>query len=392
MTTLLKFLVVSDIHAFGRKEKSTNSVLDYSPSANPPPNPLRDLIKLAQTGVLKADVLICAGDISNQADASGLVAAWKDLQELAKALGNAALVATNGNHDLDSRFLENEKDPDPKGALLGLDPPFPFADSVLSNHYWARNFALVPQSSDVMMAVLNTSAFHGGKQSEIDHGRVSRRTITELCRALEDAKGYKAHVLVCHHHPLPLDGWAGGDDMEYIRNGHDLLTGLLKATSTSWLVVHGHRHLPRLVHGASDNNDVPFVFGVGSLGARMTGVANQFHVVTLHAPPENDHASITGVVETWFWSDSIGWTFNSTASGLPAECGFGYRGQVKGLVSKIIQMCATKTYVTWQEVVDLHPGVRFLMPDSLNILESELGKSSISILRDRNGRIVQVGK
>ena len=393
MTPLIKFLVVSDIHAFGKKEKSHGSLLDYSPQTNPPPNPLRDLIDLAQKTGLRADVLICAGDISNQADASGLAAAWRDLQELARALGNAKLIATNGNHDLDSRYLENEKDPDPKGALLGLEPPFPFTDPNLNNQYWARNFALVPQSDDVLMVVLNTSAYHGGKQCEIDHGRVSKRTITELCSALKDTKGYKAHILVCHHHPLPLQGWAGGDDMEYIRNGHDLLSGLLNSTSTSWLVIHGHRHTPRLVHGASHNNDFPFVFGVGSLGARITGVSNQFHIVTLHSPPNtDDHASISGVVETWYWSDTTGWACNSSPVGLPAECGFGYTGRVKGLVTKVADMCASEPFVTWDEVVAQYPGVRYLMPDSLQKLETELEKSGIRVLRDRNGRVVQIGK
>lgn len=392
MTRLIRLLVVSDIHAFGAKENSDGSLLDYSPSAYPSPNPLRDLIRQAQTAGLQADVLICAGDISNRADSAGLKEAWKDLQELAKTLGNAQLIATNGNHDLDSRFLANDKDPDPKGALLALEPPFPFADLALNNQYWARNFALVPQPSGVMIAVLNTSAYHGGQQSEINHGRVSKRTITELCHALEQAKDYKAHVLVCHHHPLPLNGWAGGTDMEYIRNGQELLDGILKATSTSWLVVHGHRHTPRLVHGASDNNDVPFVFGAGSLGARITGVANQFHVVTLHVPPENDHASISGVVETWFWSDSTGWKFNSGSSRLPAECGFGYRGQVKRLVSKIAEICDVKTFVTWKEVQELQPGVRFLMPDSLQEFEDELECAGLAVMRDRHGRIAQVGK
>jgi 3',5'-cyclic AMP phosphodiesterase CpdA len=392
MTQIIKFLIVSDIHAFGAKENSSGSVLDYSPAVSSSPNPLRDLIRQVQSTGMKADVLICAGDISNRADAAGLREAWKDLQELAKALGNAELIATNGNHDLDSRFLSNEIDPDPKGTLLSLDPPFPFSDKTLNNQYWARNFALVPHPSGVMMAVLNTCAYHGGLQSEINHGRVSKRTITELCEALEVTKGYKAHVLVCHHHPLPLNGWAGAADMEYIRNGQELLDGILKATSTSWLVVHGHRHTPRLVHGASDNNDVPFVFGAGSLGARLTGVANQFHMITLHVPPENDHASISGVVETWFWSDSTGWKLNTGTSRLPAECGFGYRGQVKRLVAKISEICNLRTYLTWNEVQELHPGVRFLMPDSLREFENELEVAGLAVMRDRQGRIAQVGK
>jgi len=392
MTKLIRIGVISDMHAFGTKENSSGSVLDYTLATSNAPNPLRDLIKMSKSTGLKTDLLVCAGDIANRADALGLIHAWKDLQELAKELGGAKLIPTNGNHDLDSRFLGNAIDPDPKGVLLALDPPFPFDNLEISNQYWARNFAVLKLESGVTVAVLNTSAYHGGKQEEIDHGRVSKRTITELCKALEDTKDSTAHILVCHHHPLPLKGWNGSADMEYIRNGQELLDGILAATSTSWLVIHGHRHLPRLVHGASHNNDVPFVFGAGSLGARITGVANQFHIVTLHVPPENDHASISGVVETWFWSDSTGWGVSHGALGLPIECGFGYRGQVKRLAKKVADSCEPIRFMNWSEVQEAHPAVSYLLPDSFNEFESELDSRGIKVMRDKNGRIIQIGK
>jgi 3',5'-cyclic AMP phosphodiesterase CpdA len=393
MADLIKIAVVSDIHAFGRSANSHGSLLDYTGATSiPPPNPLRDLIETARATKLKADVLVCAGDISNRADPAGLQHAWSDLHKLAEALGNAELIATNGNHDLDSRFLMDDPDPDPKGALLRLEPAFPFVNPILSNQYWARNFAIVNHNSGVVFAVLNTSAYHGGKQEEIEHGRVSKRTIEELAAALENTMDARAHVLVCHHHPLPLRGWDKRADREFIQNGQELLNGILKATGTSWLVVHGHRHLPELVHGASTNNDVPFVFGAGSLGARMTGVPNQFHLLTLHQPPENDHASLTGTVKTLQWTDSMGWCTSRGNDGLPAECGFGYRGQVKRLLKSISALCQVDGYAKWGEVQTACPGVRFLIPESLRELETELEKAGLGILRDGSGKIVQVGK
>jgi hypothetical protein len=198
--------------------------------------------------------------------------------------------------------------------------------------------------------------------------------------------------LVCHHHPLPLSGWAGSDDTEFIRNGQILLDEISAVTSTSWLVIHGHRHLPQLIHGASNNNHIPFVFGAGSLGARVAGVPNQFHLLTLCTPPQSDHASISGVIETWLWTDANGWTAGTNNEALPGRCGFGYTGQIKYLADKISADCHSNGFNTWQEILSKFPSIGFLIPRAFEELETILQRLGINVLRDRHGKIVQVGK
>lgn len=160
-----------------------------------------------------------------------------------------------------------DPDPDPKGGLLKLSPPFPFEDEHLANKYWAKNYAIITLRNGLVIATLNSSAYHGGKQEEILHGRVSRRTIDALSSDLQSTREASGHVLVCHHHPLPLSGWtSGANDTEFMKNGQDLLDALIDATGRSWLIIHGHRHKPRLISGASSRSAVPFVIGAGSLG------------------------------------------------------------------------------------------------------------------------------
>src|SRR4051794_7768201 len=127
-TPLATLAVVSDLHAFANAKGSTDSVLDLSPNALNKANPLGDLIDTVKAKRLRADALLCAGDICNKADAGGLQNAWEKLHTLSVALEAEYLVPTCGNHDLDSRFLGESSDPDPKGALLALNPPFPFSD------------------------------------------------------------------------------------------------------------------------------------------------------------------------------------------------------------------------------------------------------------------------
>jgi 3',5'-cyclic AMP phosphodiesterase CpdA len=270
---LTRLLVVSDIHAFSSKDKAADSVLDLSASGSTASNPLADLLADARAGRFQCDVLVCAGDVCNRADAGGLTRAWSHLHDLRRELGATELIATCGNHDLDSRYLSGVPDPDPKGALLALDPGFPFSDEVRANKFWARNYAVVTLG-DMVLVNVNTSAYHGGVQAEIDYGRISKKTVAAIRAELAQLPTARAYVLLCHHHPLPLSGWGLEADSEFLKNGQELLDTLVGATKTTWLVVHGHRHKPRLMQGASNSSAAPFVLGAGSLGARVPGVPN----------------------------------------------------------------------------------------------------------------------
>lgn len=388
---LVRLAVISDLHAFASPEKSKDSVMDLTGSNNNVANPLIDLIDAVTERGLTADVLVCAGDICNQADLPGLQRAWEKIHVLSHALRASQTISTCGNHDLDSRYLSKESDPDPKGFLLSLNPPFPFEDEPLNDRYWARNYAMATLSNGVVIVSLNSSAFHGGKPEEIDHGRVSRRTIDALCAELRGKRTASAHILLCHHHPAPQSGWQGRADIEYIANGPVLLDELTKATDSSWLVIHGHRHVPRLIHGASPSNRVPFIFGAGSLGARIPGVANQFHMVDIHQSAASDHTSIVGAVRTWSWTDSAKWTSSTGPAGLPAACGFGYQGQTKALASQIDALVG-QSFAPWTQVRSSVPSVDLLLPDSLSQLVRDLESLGIQINYAKDGQPSQVGR
>ncbi|WP_083854883.1 metallophosphoesterase family protein [Burkholderia sp. KJ006] len=388
---IIRLAIVSDLHAFASADKARNSVVDLSGSTPGRSNPLSDLIAAASKLNLSADVLVCAGDICNMADFAGLERAWDQLQRLRDALQASDIVVTCGNHDLDSRYLSDQTDPDPKGALLTLVPPFPFADEQLNDRFWARNYAITTLPSGVVMVSLNTSAFHGGAQNEIEHGRVSQRTINCMVRDLEATRNAPAHILVCHHHPMPLTGWDDKPDGEAMLRGQVLLDALTKATGSSWLVIHGHRHHPRLIQGATSSNEVPFVFGAASLGARLTGIPNQFHIMEVRSCQEADHAPLVGTVRTWSWTDSTNWTVARSSSGLPPLCGFGYRGQIKPLALKIENIVGS-TFRNWKDIQSQVPSVNFLMPDSMRQLNEQLLELGLEILENRNGEPAQIGR
>jgi hypothetical protein len=389
---LARLAVVTDLHAYGTRDKGKDSVLDFTSTTPGIDNPLTDLVAEVERRNVHVDALICAGDICNMADYSGLTAAWNHLHKLQAALGAKDLIATCGNHDLDSRYASKDPDPDPKGGLLSLTPTFPFDDPQLTNKFWARNFAVVTMSSGVVVVTLNTSAYHGGQQEEIDFGRVSSRTIKALSSELNLTRDAPGHILVCHHHPLPLTGWAvGSPDTEFMKNGQPLLDALVSSTGKSWLVIHGHRHVPRLIHGASSASALPFILGAGSLGARIPGVPNQFHLVNIYASGSADHASLVGTVETWGWTDSGRWDLSAQGSGLPPLCGFGYRGQIGSLAEEIATH-VNGSFASWSSIAAKIPSVNLLMPEDLKQLESALLTRGLQVLRDGSMRLAQVGR
>ncbi|MDP1606363.1 MAG: metallophosphoesterase [Rhodocyclaceae bacterium] len=385
--------VLSDLHAYVGDGNASNSLLGFGTPTSEKLNPLLSLVKYATDHGITADALVCPGDICNQADIDGFGRAWKTLHDLNDALRSSFLLATCGNHDLDSRYLRNRgaDDPDPKGALLCLTPKFPFNDIQTNNQFWAHNFAFVDLGDSYCALVLNTSAYHGGSEGEIDHGRVSQRTIDAILVELTRFPNRGAYVLICHHHLLPMTGWETQPDYQYVHKGTALLEALETATRTSWLVIHGHRHHPRLVYGPAVSTCAPIIFGSSSLGARMTGVPNQFHVISIEESDQPEHASIVGTVKTWSWTVTTGWIQSGRRSaGMPTICGFGFKGQV-GVLADQVSRFVGSSYVTWNDAVNAYPSLRYLTPEGLIHFDEALLSRGFTVLFDTSDLPAQIG-
>lgn len=383
----LTLAVLSDLHAYLGDERNNGSLLGYGSTALEQRNPLISLIKFVQKNQISTNVLVCAGDICNQADIGGFSHAWDHLHELQKVLGASCLVATCGNHDLNSRYLHNAKedDPDPKGALLALDRKFPFDSDAQNNQFWAQNFAIADLSEHSQAVILNSSAYHGGDEEEITHGRVSRRTIQAIIRELNKRPSKPLNFLICHHHLIPMRELEMRTDYQYIKKGSELLEEIERHTRCSWLVIHGHRHHPRLINGPSASACAPIIFGSASLGARLTGISNQFHVISAEESRQAEHASIVGTVKTWSWNETTDWILSGRrVPGLPAFCGFGFKGQVRILATQVETMVGT-SYVTWAEAISKLPSLKYLNPEDLNHLDEELSSRGISVISTGDG-------
>ena len=291
----VRIALLSDLHAYQPSDKRKDiSHLPVAPSTSDP-DPFGDLDRLIEKEEekIKADLLICPGDICDQADYLGFQYAWKRLHALRVKLSATALIATCGNHDLDSRLKNDpDDDPDPKGAIQLVEPQFPFNENEDTDHFWARNFAFRFPIAGVRVLVLNTSAFHGWLDGEHNHGRISLRTIAAIRKKIEaDTSYYEANLLVCHHHLRPLSGWGTSTDKQYVSKGSELLRMLSDATGMPWLVIHGHRHSPNFEHSQTPHY---VIIGASSFSKPEIDKSNQFHHITLNVDDQAFHRPIFG--------------------------------------------------------------------------------------------------
>lgn len=386
---VLSIAVLSDLHAYdstaGNGVPSSYDIARAEePSVLHPMAALRDLIKDTE---LRATMVLCPGDLTDKAKRVPLGHAWRALHDIGGLLRAEVVAATAGNHDLDSRFHEQI---DAKGMLQALAPPFPLPNVAQNDRYWARNYAII-NGANYRLIVLNSSAYHGAEQSEIEHGRVSTATRESLRAELDTFEPKPLNVLLCHHHPQPhlvADRGAGGDEM---RGGGELLEMLGTGRRGTWLVVHGHKHIPRLTYGQGGGN-APVVLSAASLCAITTpsAVRNQFHVITVKLS-DLDNLGLVGTVRSWDWINGRGWLPPSSNSGLPALCGFGSREQTRVLAARVAGV-VRGDLASWDEVLASIPSLDHLLPQDFADLQQELHTRHGLRILETAGMPVQIGR
>ena len=392
----VRVAVVSDLHAFDRTliEGDAPSFYDISTTTDDPlRSPTAGLLQLLIAKGTTADVLLIPGDISDKAHPTALQHAWAWINKCGELLG-AKVVATPGNHDMDSRHVYNSHDP--RGVLLGLAPlfPLPTEPESVNDRFWARNFVVLVGSFGRVI-IVNSAAFHGGASDEIKHGRIADSTLRELTSALERDRqvAYPANILVCHHHPKQhreIGTWA---DYERMENGDGLLDLLGSGKYGEWILVHGHKHFPKFEY-AGGGSASALILSAGSLSASLypeiAGRArNQFYLMEI----DRSVTSLRGRVLAWDWSLGQGWMRASgRGSGLPAVAGFGWRGSIPEMTERIASL-VSEPFALWDSIRQAIPELDFTLPADLSAIAERLHDThQMNVLFDDGGVPVQVGK
>jgi len=389
----IRVAIASDLHAHSNSAPSPSHLNISMPESLTFQHPISALLDLINTEQLIANVLLSPGDLGDKADAEGIAYSWGALGKLSSALGCEIFTATAGNHDLDSRLREN--DHNPLHILKGLVPSFPLQDEDLDDKYWSRAY-VIKDMSPLRIVLLNSSSFHGYGEIEKNHGRVDELTLKGLGKDLRKLAPMPINILLCHHHPHHHSELSLGEG-DVMRQGQQLLDMLGSGEYGRWLVIHGHKHHPKIAYAAGGSAS-PVVFAAGSLCAILSGLLqtaarNQFYLVEID-PTECEKYGLVGTIRAWDWSPGNGWIKASTfSSGLPASSGFGYRQDPLLLGVKIADIVGTSAdTVLWEDISAKVPEVNFLLPQDLSALVRVLEQNyRFEVSRDGT-EIVEVGR
>ncbi|HEX8281899.1 MAG TPA: metallophosphoesterase [Pyrinomonadaceae bacterium] len=399
----LRVAVLSDLHAYdhlGDAPMPPSSLCTTDVEDQVYHHPVASLLNLIDADGLQADILMCCGDMGDKARPAGIKYVWDKLQIIKAKLGADLLAVTAGNHDVDSRFQYTEYDA--KGLLQSLVPPFPLDDLAQSNKYWARNYVALTKD-DYRIVILNSSAYHGHRDGEFEHGRISPKTVEALkleLEVMERDHPKSVNILLCHHHPhkhMDIED----DDYSTMEGAHKLLQLLESGEYGNWIVIHGHKHHPRICYAAGGSG-APVIFSAGSFSATLypdlasQGVRNQFYIIEFPLSKLAELGlGLAGTFRAWDWSKGKGWLRASDRSGLPSIGGFGNRENVDSVATSIATYFASRTefWLPWEEISGALPTIKYLLPNNLELVLKRLEvRHGLKVTRDSDGFPAQIGQ
>ncbi|HEX3423352.1 MAG TPA: metallophosphoesterase [Sphingomicrobium sp.] len=366
-------LIISDIHAVTATDASAHASRSFVATRHSTggleADPFDQLVVKLQEEQIQIGLILCPGDLTDQAEPTGLSYVTSRLRALKSELGATGLAILPGNHDIDSRYRYD--DADSRDRIMRLRPHLPFGDRQSFLEFWTENFS-IREFEDVRVVALNSTAFHGGGKTpnlEMEHGRISAFTLDSLTERLGALPAGKINILICHHHPL-RNNLIREVDYSEMSGGHALMQLLGSGAYGQWTVVHGHKHRPRLEYGPGGGS-AALVLGAASFSFRVQRDAlnnspNQFHVLAyddeLATAIRSDHA---GHVLSWNWILETGWTRASGELGLPHDAGFGSRSGPNVLAGDIATTVKTMSFVRWDQLTARHPELLAKLPSDV---------------------------
>ncbi len=396
-TKTIKIAVVSDLHVYSmlKQNEQKPSYLGVESKQDNHLHPINGLKQFVKSNDLSADYLLCAGDLCNKADSAALRFGWEQLQSLKINLGAKELLATAGNHDIDSRLIESKFDA--KEQVQALRPFHPIDDEKRFDKYWSRHY-VIKEFEDIRFLLLNSAAYHG-YTTEYKHGRVSEQTLVNIEEELKSLPRKNLNILLVHHHPTK-HGDITLKDYTSMKGGDSLLKVLTEGNFGEWLIIHGHRHVPSVCYSASSNSDSAVVFAAGSFSAvlydEIQSIArNQFYIIELNLAPPSDSPNLflTGRFNAWDWIYQTGWQKASSGSGLPARGGFGARINIRNFTSRIKNYIinSKQPYISINELFKEFVELEYLLPKDVSKLVENLKSVGIACLFDDEEQLYQLG-
>lgn len=367
----LSVVIFSDLHCHPSGNGSNDTYLKTDMLRVPVlDHPVESAIEMFKREGLRTDLTLCPGDFTNKSDRQGFISGWDFTLELHKELNGKMIIATLGNHDIDSYGTISDYSFE---TARGIKKGFPFVDSNDCDTFWSKGGDFI-ESKEFRVLVINSSHFHYSKKAA-GAGKVSDELLDYIDNYLSNKSDDKINIVLAHHHPIDHSRLDLGEEDKIIKA--DRLLELLGKYKFD-LFVHGHKHDPllRYHHCISSNHYLP-ILSSGSFSSTtnisFTGKRNTFHKIDIL---KENSSQGKGRIRTWTFLPKNGWKTMYDEEGFDSNTGFGFLGAMKDLADKIILEVGENPLKKWSEVVSRIPDVQYLIPSQ--------SKELVEILKSKN--------
>lgn len=349
---------------------------------------------------LDIDLMICPGDIGNKGINENFKAGWEFINKVAKNLNIRDLLCVPGNHDHQSRQDDGKNGFSPKHDLQFTKPPFPFDDFDKNTHFWAWNWVYTTNEK-YNSILINSSAYHGFK-SEYEHGRIAIEVCNQIKEKIRQKKENNEieeksfNILLCHHHLEKMEFVDVKFDGQVMEGAQYLLKSLEDLDIGPWIIIHGHKHYASIRYASSASSSSPVIMAAGSLSAELyetiqDRTSNQFYILDIDIDKCDEWGKVVGNFRTYEYNPIKGWQ-PSNSKNLPAIGGFGGVNTVRQVMNKIKKQLSNENpFIEGEELDCLHDEIKYMAPDDLYKLEVDLKKNKISLVKDTEGNVIQLG-
>jgi len=344
------------------------------------------------------DMLCLTGDISNTAHAEEFVFADRVAQRVASVLGvpDNRIFFVPGNHDVHWPVMELK--PPSFWARHRYAPLFQDSLTFSRRHGLAKTGSLMEEpffvaweEADAIVIGINSAAYDG-PTAKPHNGVIRQRTVEAVDQYLGSFPKTDKRLRLCllHHHleqysePIP-----DTHDPSIAVNAENLVNALSRHRVD--LVLHGHKHHPRLGARQSGNEHPLVSVCAGSFSAVLhplyyDGIPNLFHVINVDGR-EAGTDRIFGKVDTWTFTNNQ-WRAASGVKGLYASEAFGSAATPAEIEANVrnclVRRLATEQVCTWQQLVLDCPSLDLVRTDVVyNILQSVSEELNCELNGDR---------
>ncbi|ENK2264144.1 TPA: hypothetical protein I7272_28410 [Vibrio parahaemolyticus] len=392
----MEILLLSDLHAVPEddlNERDSSRLLldsdikgEYADS----------LISYVRSQNKKIDYIVCCGDIANKGCGESFKLGWKFLQRLKDELPGSKLLTVPGNHDHQSRASASEGF-SPKHQLQFCEPTFPFDCYEKNTHFWAWNWAMVQEDEYANFLLLNTSAFHGFND-EYKHGRVSTQSVEQISSYIKSSsfEAKSLNVLICHHHPQPMEHAYNDYDGEQMSGGQSLINALQEADIGPWLVLHGHKHFACISNASSQDQSPAVVFSAGSASAKIykeieNKTSNQIYFLSIDKNKTVEQEKVIGRFNTHEYKVGSGWRI-SKSENLPGKSGLGSRTSAALILKSIQELLDGTPFLDENDLEHINEELSFFTPREFERFLKRLTHADLSSEIDKSSqKVIEVG-